>query len=151
MDRIPVPIRRVGYRVAYVGLVVYWFLRRPVVRGVKCVITDNGRVLLVRHTYGPRGWDLPGGSMKRGEAPVNAARREMHEELGVSIDEWRSLGLVSASCNHRRDRLHCFQAEVSAPKIEIDRGELADANWFHPGALPRKVGRYTRPILARLA
>ena len=53
------------------------------------------RVLLVRHTYGSRGWDLPGGSMKRGEAPVNAARREMHEELGVTIDDWRSLGLVS--------------------------------------------------------
>jgi 8-oxo-dGTP pyrophosphatase MutT (NUDIX family) len=150
VDRIPVPIRRVGYRVAYAGLQVYWFLRRPEVRGVKCVITDNGRVLLVRHTYGPRGWDLPGGSMKRGEAPVNAARREMHEELGVSIDDWRSLGLVSASSNHRRDRLHCFQAEVSAPKIEIDRGELAAASWFHPGALPREVGRYTRPILARL-
>ncbi len=145
------PIRRLGYRFAYAGLRLYWLLRRPEVRGVKCVITDGGRVLLVRHTYGPRGWDLPGGSMKRGEAPVNAARREMHEELGVSIDDWHPLGLVSLNGDHRRDRLHCFQAEVKEPKIEIDRGELADAHWFLPAALPRDVGRFTRPILARLA
>jgi ADP-ribose pyrophosphatase YjhB (NUDIX family) len=146
-----VSIRRLGYRLAYAGLRLYWFLRRPEVRGVKCVITDREHVLLVRHTYGPRGWDLPGGALKRGEAPVNAARREMHEELGVSIDDWRSLGLVSLSVNHRRDRLHCFQAEVDAPEIEIDRGELADAGWFLRAALPGDVGRYTRPILARLA
>jgi 8-oxo-dGTP pyrophosphatase MutT (NUDIX family) len=150
VERIPVPIRRIGYRLAYAGLRLYWFLRRPEVGGVKCVITDAGRVLLVRHTYGPRAWDLPGGSIKRGEAPLNAARREMHEELGVAIDDWNSLGLVSLNVDHRRDKLHCFQAEVHAPKIEIDLGELAEADWFLPTALPRNIGRYTRPILAQL-
>jgi len=151
--RIPVPIRRLGYRIAYAVLRAYWFLRRPEVGGVKCVLTDGGQVLLVRHTYGPRGWELPGGAIKRGEAPVNAARREMHEELGVSIDDWRSLGLVSLNSDHgrdKRDKLHCFQAEVHAPKIEIDRGELRAADWFSPAELPRDLGRFTRPILARL-
>jgi 8-oxo-dGTP diphosphatase len=146
-----VAIRRLGYRGAYLGLRVYWFLRRPEVRGVKCVITDGDRVLLVRHTYGSRSWDLPGGSIKRGEEPADAARREMHEELGVSIDNWRPLGMMSLSIDHRRDRLHCFQAELRAPRIEIDRGELADAGWFLRNALPAKTGRYTKPILARLA
>ena len=40
-------------------------------------------MLLVRHTYGPRAWDLPGGAIKRGEPPIDAARREMDEELGL--------------------------------------------------------------------
>jgi 8-oxo-dGTP pyrophosphatase MutT (NUDIX family) len=148
---LPVPLRRLGYRAAYLALRVYWFVRRPEVRGVKCVITDGARVLLVRHTYGPRGWDFPGGSVKRREQPVDAARREMKEELGVSIEDWRALGVVALSMDHRRDRLHCFQAELHAPRIELNRGELADADWFSPDALPRKVGRYTRPILARMA
>jgi 8-oxo-dGTP pyrophosphatase MutT (NUDIX family) len=147
----PAPIRRLGYRAAYLGLRVYWLVRRPQTGGVKCAITDGERVLLVRHTYGPRGWDLPGGSVKRGEEPLDAARREMREELGVSIEDWRALGVVSLSIDHRRDRLHCFQAELHAPEIEIDRGELADAAWFSRDALPRKLGRYTRPILARVA
>jgi 8-oxo-dGTP pyrophosphatase MutT (NUDIX family) len=146
-----VPIRRLGYRGAYQGLRLYWLVRRPEVRGVKCVITDGDRVLLVRHTYGPRGWDLPGGSIKRGEAPLDAARREMHEELGVSIEDWRPLGVMSLNVDHRRDKLHCFQAELHAPEIEIDRGELADADWFMRDALPSKTGRYTKPILSRLA
>ena len=147
----PVPIRRVGYRAAYLGLRVYWFLVRPEVTGVKCLITHGERVLLVRHTYGSRRWDLPGGSVKRGEQPVDAARREMHEELGVSIEDWRPLGTFSLSIDHRRDRLHCFQAEVQAPEVEINRGELEEADWFSRGALPRKLGRYARPILARAA
>ena len=148
---VPVPILRLGYRAAYAGLRVYWFLARPEVSGVKCVITDGERVLLVRHTYGPRGWDLPGGTVKRGEEPVIAARREMNEELGVSIENWRPLGLFSLNIDHRRDKLHAFQAELHAPRIELARGELADANWFSRQALPRNLGRYTRPILARLA
>jgi ADP-ribose pyrophosphatase YjhB (NUDIX family) len=146
---VPVPILRFGYRTAYAALRVYWFLRRPEVRGVKCVITNGGRVLLVRHTYGPRGWDLPGGTVKRGESPVDAASREMNEELGVSIADWRPIGLFKLSIDHRRDRLHCFQAELHAPKLQIARAELADAGWFSRDELPRNLGRYTRPILAR--
>jgi ADP-ribose pyrophosphatase YjhB (NUDIX family) len=121
------------------------------VSGVKCVITDGGHVLLVRHTYGPRGWDLPGGTVKRGEAPVDAASREMNEELGVSIQDWRPIGQLELNVDHRRDRLHCFQAELRDPTLEIAQGELAEAGWFARDALPRNLGRYTRPILARVA
>lgn len=148
---LPVPILRLGYRFAYAGLRAYWFVARPEVSGVKCQITDGERVLLVRHTYGPRGWDLPGGAVKRGEEPVSAARREMNEELGVSIEDWRPLGRVSLNIDHKRDSLHCFQAELHTPRIVIARAELADADWFSRDALPRNLGRYTRPILARAA
>src|SRR5205807_4312661 len=123
--RIPIPLRRMLYRSAYSALRGYWFVRRPEVQGVKCVLTDGDRVLLVRHTYGHREWDLPGGAVKRDEQPLSAARREMHEELGVRIEDWMSLGQVSASIDHRRDRLHCFQAELREPLITIDHGELA--------------------------
>src|SRR5579875_1019747 len=83
--RLPVGLKRTGYRTAYNVLRVYWFVRRPEVRGVKCVLTKGDRVLLVRHTYGDRRWDLPGGRMRRDEPAVNTARREMQEELGVEI------------------------------------------------------------------
>src|SRR5437870_4690431 len=77
-----VAVRRRGYRVAFALLRVYWFVRRPALHGVKCVLTNGDQVLLVRHTYGSRDWDLPGGAVSRGEPPVATARREMHEELG---------------------------------------------------------------------
>jgi ADP-ribose pyrophosphatase YjhB (NUDIX family) len=45
---------------------------------------EQGRVLLVKPTYKP-GWDLPGGMAEANEAPDDAARRELKEELGLDI------------------------------------------------------------------
>ncbi len=146
-----VPLRRVGYRVAYSGLRVYWFFLRPKLSGVKCVLTDGDEVLLVRHTYGPRAWDLPGGSVKRGELPISAARREMAEELGVSIDDWRPLGSVMVTVGHRSDYVRCFEADAPRRELTIDRGEIAEAAWFPRNRLPEDLGRYARPILNRSA
>jgi 8-oxo-dGTP pyrophosphatase MutT (NUDIX family) len=138
-------------RGAYAGLRVYWFLARPEVHGVKCVITKGDNVLLVRHTYGGREWDLPGGRARRDEPAVSTARREMQEELGVLIDEWAPLGEVVGEIEHRRDRMQCFEAEIRDGNLQIDRGELAAVEWFPRQALPADVGRYVREILGRRA
>jgi 8-oxo-dGTP pyrophosphatase MutT (NUDIX family) len=139
--------RRLAMRFAYAGLRTYWFLVRPDVVGVKCVVTSGDDVLLVRHTYGRRDWDLPGGSAKRREVPVDAARREMREELGRDIEDWVALGKLSVSIDHHRDNLHVFQAALPDRRVELDLTELADAQWFPLSAPPAKVGRYVRPIL----
>jgi ADP-ribose pyrophosphatase YjhB (NUDIX family) len=147
---LPVPVRRLGYRWAYTGLRVYWFLRRPGTSGVKCVLTDGDRILLVRHSYGPRGWDLPGGSMRQGEAPEDAARREMNEELGIAIHDFMSLGQILVHSDHRDDHVHCFRAELHSPRLTLDRGELVAADWFARGDLPDGLGRYAKEIIATL-
>lgn len=148
---LPVPIMRLGYRTAYATMRVYWFIRRPKVAGVKCVLTRGTQVLLVRHSYGDRGWDLPGGSVKRRELPVDAARREMNEELGVMVDDWVPLGRLLAHMHHRRDTMYCFRAELDDAPITMDRGELEAAEWFPRGALPSDLGDHVRRIMARVA
>jgi 8-oxo-dGTP pyrophosphatase MutT (NUDIX family) len=148
--KLPVPLRRLGYRAAYTGLRLYWLLFRPRVSGVKCVLTHSGEVLLVRHTYGSRSWDLPGGTVRRHEPPESTATREMREELGVSIVDWRSLGRMEVVIDHKRDTLHCFQAELTDPEVVIDPGELSVARWFPNNQLPGHTGRYARAILERL-
>jgi 8-oxo-dGTP pyrophosphatase MutT (NUDIX family) len=148
--RLPVQVRRRAYRLAYAVLSVYWFIARPRTHGVKCVLTDGDLVLLVRHTYGCSDWDLPGGSIKSSEEPRTAARREMHEELGVAIDNWTSLGEVAGRAQRRRDTLHCFQAELHSPAFTLDLGELDSARWFPRRELPADLAQYVHPVLSRL-
>jgi 8-oxo-dGTP diphosphatase len=49
-----------------------------------------GRVLIVDPTYKP-GWDLPGGMAEANEAPDEAVRRELREELGINLTVGRLL------------------------------------------------------------
>ena len=140
---------RTAYRVGYRGLRVYWRLANPQNRGVKCVLTRGGEVLLVRHTYGPRErWELPGGGVKRGEEPVAAARREAREELGLDLTDWRPLGDLFEQIDHKHDHLWCFTVEVGDREITRDEAEIADARWFSRDALPPGSHRYVKRIVA---
>jgi 8-oxo-dGTP pyrophosphatase MutT (NUDIX family) len=137
-------------RCAYLGLRVYWRVARPTVVGVKCVVVNDGEVLLVRHTYGHRTWDFPGGTVRRREPPLDTARREMHEELGRRIEDWKVLGALTVNAENHRDNLHLFLAQIADRQLEIDLIELAEAVWFSPDDLPPDTGPYVGMILARV-
>jgi 8-oxo-dGTP pyrophosphatase MutT (NUDIX family) len=146
---LPVFARRSIYRIGYRALQLRWALTRPHMQGVKCVITHADGVLLVRHTYGSRSWDIPGGGLKPGEDPAGCARREMAEELGLDIDQWTPIGELCETMHSRRDRLHCFHADLDSTAVTIDRGEIAEAGWFPRGSLPLDLAPHVIPILAR--
>ncbi len=86
--------------------------------------------------------------MRRDEPALSTARREMHEELGVLIEDWSPIGVVSGTAEFRRDRMQIFQAEIRDGEIEIDRGELATMHWFPRRELPDDVAAYVPQILA---
>jgi 8-oxo-dGTP pyrophosphatase MutT (NUDIX family) len=57
---------------------------RPTAFGATGLAEDEqGRVLLVRHSYMP-GWSLPGGAVGLNEPPETAAIRELQEEVGLT-------------------------------------------------------------------
>ncbi len=148
--RLPVPLVRVGYRLAYRVARVWWFVARPDVHGVKGILRDGDRVLLVRHTYGDRGrWDVPGGHAHAGEPPAEAVRREMREELGVAIP-WEPIGSLGATTDHKLERVHCFVGERPAEPLVIARGEIAEAQWFALDALPAPMSDLSLRSLALL-
>ena len=73
--------------------------RRPAAVAVALVQDDEGvGVLLTRRAAGLRAhagqWALPGGRLDAGETAVEAARREMEEELGVRTTAEDVLGVL---------------------------------------------------------
>src|SRR3989344_7059239 len=58
------------------------------------IIDDDGRVLLChRRDYDL--WNLPGGSLEKGEVPWDGVRREVMEEVGLHVDVERLSGVYA--------------------------------------------------------
>jgi 8-oxo-dGTP diphosphatase len=149
-ERLPLPVVRIGYRIAYRGAQVLWFVLRPDTHGVKGMLRDGDRILLVRHTYGDRRrWDIPGGHAHAGEAPADAVLREMREELGIEAT-WEHVGSIGATTDHKHEQVHCFVAERPGGdgQLVIARAEIAEAQWFPLDALPPGVGDVSLRSLA---
>ena len=41
------------------------------------ILNSHGHVLLVKHSYGPLNWELPGGAAERDESPTETSVREV--------------------------------------------------------------------------
>lgn len=129
-------LRRAFYRAVAPIRKFYWFLFRPRTRGVKCLIKQDGSVLMVRNTYGKMHWTFPGGRINRRESPENAVSREVKEEVGITIVNPRYLGEYRSRRYYKGDTVHCYLAEVTGPRFTIDAIEIQEAAWFPAGYLP---------------
>ena len=115
---------------------------------------DDGRVVLVRHTYGDRrAWDLPGGWVEEGEQPVQTARRETREELGADVaeSEWQLIGAIEGLWHWKHERLTFFTARWPGGEPLVDPVEIAEVAWFDPRRPPEQLGVGTRAVLRDLA
>lgn len=126
-------------------------LWRGTTLGVRAIALDEGRVLLVRHTY-VSGWHLPGGGVDAGETAEAAARRELMEETGYeAAGSARFLGLYFNPAMAGRDHVAvyhlptCVMRRVFSPNREI-----AEIGFFAPDDLPEKTTAATRRRLAEL-
>ena len=83
--------------------------RRPVDVAVGVLIDDAGRFLL---TSRPAGkvyagyWEFPGGKVEPGESIEQALRRELHEELGITVGAAHPWQVELVDYPHALVRLH---------------------------------------------
>jgi ADP-ribose pyrophosphatase YjhB (NUDIX family) len=141
-------VRAFAYRVAY-SIPARW--RRRLVRlvmpkfivGSVLLVRDadapgSGRLLLIRQPPG-YGWSIPGGLLDRGEVPIEAAARELHEEVGIKLAPDELTALDPNAIVHTDGRwIDCvFEARVPADTpLRVDGGEVLEVAWFRLDALP---------------
>ncbi|TXH35929.1 MAG: NUDIX domain-containing protein [Rhodospirillaceae bacterium] len=112
-----------------------------------CAIVRNaqGEILLVKHTY-RFDWYLPGGGLRRGEAPADGIRRELREEVGLELTGTPRLLQVY---------LHHYNGMIDYPILyevtafngtahAADRMEITEIGWFPPDRLPPDISQKTR-------
>lgn len=80
-------------------------------------IDQNGDVYLVKqYRYGLKDFSIepPGGAIDPGETPLEAAKRELFEELGITSNKWIPLGYACGLTSAMDHKEHLFLVEIDA-------------------------------------
>jgi ADP-ribose pyrophosphatase YjhB (NUDIX family) len=145
---IPKSLHRAMLRVAH-RLRHRWrrIVRAPLA-GVSVLVTDlDGRLLLVRHSYGSGGWALPGGGVGRHESAEDAARREVAEEVGCKLDGVRVLQKLHETISGSPHTAWLVTARTQ-DRPRPDRREILEARFFPTHSLPEPLTPLTRARVA---
>lgn len=124
---------------------VVWRVFGPRTVGVRGVVSDSdGRVLVVRHSYGAPTWHLPGGGVKRRESLVEALHRELREEAGVVVEgPVRLLGAYSNLREGKSDHIAVFVVGDWRRQTS-DSSEIETIAWVTPAHLPDDISPGSR-------
>jgi ADP-ribose pyrophosphatase YjhB (NUDIX family) len=100
---------------------------------VSVAIVRGGSVLLIRRARQPHAgsWTLPGGRIDAGERPETAARREIGEELGLTLGALVPVTEMAAAAGWR---LAVFAAAFPGGGIVVSE-EVGAWRWVEPGGL----------------
>jgi 8-oxo-dGTP diphosphatase len=142
---------RLGYRLAFRAMRLWWFVRRPDHQGAVVAVWHEGSVLILRQSY-RRALVFPGGGLGRGETPRAAAARELAEEVGLDVAPGalslaREMTLLR---DWRRDHVAIFELHLARrPTLALDRREIVEARFMTPtAALAAELAPFERAYLA---
>ena len=120
---------------------LYALLSRPMTLGVRGIVEDDqGRILLVRHTY-VKGWHLPGGGVETGQTMEDAMAAELREEARIhDMGELELVGIYLNKKLSKRDHVALYYCRNwgNRKTFSPDR-EIAEIGFFTRENLPQGV------------
>jgi ADP-ribose pyrophosphatase YjhB (NUDIX family) len=112
-----------------------------------------GRILLVKRAIDPKKgyWDVPGGFIEDGENPVMATKREMREELGVTVRVTGLLGVYMDTYffRYRMNTLNIgYRVSITGGRLR-PMSDAGSFKWFTVEQIPwrRLAFRWLTPAL----
>ncbi|MGB9429900.1 MAG: Nudix family hydrolase [Gammaproteobacteria bacterium] len=110
----------------------------PTIQVVAAVLKDaQGRVLINQRPAGkPMAgyWEFPGGKIESGETPLAALRRELHEELGITVHDAQFW--IRSSHDYPEQRVELAVWRVRRCSGTAQARENQCFAWVKPGELP---------------
>ena len=147
---LPAPLHRLGLRAVHRIRIAVWPILKPDLTSVSVIASDmDGRVLLIRQSYGRQTWQFPGGGLHKKEAPEDGARRELREETGCEAVSLTLIARIEEPVLGASTTCHVFAAQVR-DRPEPDGREILEARFFPLHSLPEPLGGKTRKRLAML-
>jgi len=148
--RLPAGLHRWLLRTLQPWRLRLWGILGREVEGVMVLgFADDGRLLLVRHSYHlPDQWLVPGGGRARGEDPIRAATREVAEEACCTLTEAVWLGQVKRPMPQGwLNRIEVVTGRISgAPRA--DGREIVEVALHDPDMLPPETNAVVHELLA---
>lgn len=106
-------------------------LRREIIehRGAAAMLAiDKGKVILVKQHRYPHGYvyEIPAGTLEKGEKPTKCAYREFKEETGYEAKKMTPLMKYYPSIGYNTELIHCFVASgiKKSSKLKLDDDEI---------------------------
>jgi A/G-specific adenine glycosylase len=124
----------------------------PHITVTAAVIQRDGKILIARRpSSGLLGgmWEFPGGKVEQGETLSEGLRREIQEELGISIEVGDAFGMYQHAYTHFKVTLHAFRCHLldGEPRAL----EASEIRWVSPAELSEfPMGKIDRQISRRL-
>ncbi|MGF6643049.1 8-oxo-dGTP diphosphatase [Paraburkholderia sp. GAS82] len=108
------------------------------------VCRQHDKILLV--TRGRSRWSLPGGTIRRSESPVEAARRELLEETALGIDDFSFLFQFGGLTK----RHHVFLVDLPTNLTPAASNEISRCRWIRPKQVSNVVTSVPTREIVRL-
>ena len=124
----------------------YWisFSTNPV-QGVRIILVQDRKVLLVSHWYAPWAWTLPGGGVDKKEDPEHAAVREVKEETGFVVNSIAGeIGRYRGKWGKRDIVAVYYTGDFSGSLALKPNLEIMARSWFDIDTLPDEVSPANR-------
>ncbi len=117
------------------GLTSYPRISPAIIVAVTRCDAEQPRILLARNHRFPAGrYSVIAGFVEAGETLEECVRREVKEETGVLVGSIHYFG--SQPWPFPNSLMIGFTADYAGGEIVLGDGEIADAQWFTPDALP---------------
>ena len=93
----------------------------PIVSVEAVIVKNNALLLLKRNNEPAKGeWWFPGGRIKKGESLGEALKREVREETGLEISEYKLINVYSRVFPERHDITIVYLCKCKESKITLN-------------------------------